>query len=218
MIQTQTGTIASRLDRLPFSRTIWRYVFLISLGGTFELYDLIMTAYIAPGLVKSGLFSNGTVGLFGISGVGFFVFCTFMGMFIGSIGFGFVADRFGRRSMFTVSLLWYSAATLLMAFQTSALWVDVLRLVAAIGVGLEQVTIDTFLPELVPPQKPGQGVRVLPVHRVLYRPRGGLACVVAGAVVAARIGGVALGGAHRFRRSTDRLVAPTRFAREPALA
>jgi putative MFS transporter len=154
--ETDTGQIAARLDRLPFSRTIWRYVFLISLGGTFELYDLIMTAYIAPGLVKSGLFSNGTVGLFGLSGVGFFVFCTFMGMYIGSIGFGFVADRFGRRSMFTVSLLWYSAATLLMAFQTSALWVDVLRLLAAIGVGLEQVTIDTFLPELVPPHSRGK--------------------------------------------------------------
>jgi MFS transporter, putative metabolite:H+ symporter len=156
MLKNDVGQIAARLDRLPFSRTIWRYVFLISLGGTFELYDLIMTAYIAPGLVKSGLFSNSTVGLFGMSGVGFFVFCTFMGMYVGSIGFGFVADRFGRRSMFTVSLVWYSVATLLMAFQGTALGVDLLRFIAAIAVGLEQVTIDTFLPELVPPHSRGK--------------------------------------------------------------
>lgn len=52
------GTVAARLDRLPFSRTIWRMVLLISLGGVFELYDLFMTAYIAPGLVASGLFTT----------------------------------------------------------------------------------------------------------------------------------------------------------------
>jgi putative MFS transporter len=150
------GQIAARLDRLPFSRTIWRYVFLISVGGTFELYDLIMTAYIAPGLVRSGLFSNTTVGLFGLSGVGFFVFCTFMGMYVGSMGFGFVADRLGRRTIFTFSLIWYSIATAFMAFQSSAIGVDSWRFIAAIGVGLEQVTIDTFLPELVPPHGRGK--------------------------------------------------------------
>ena len=32
----EEGLIAARLDRLPFTRTIWRYVFLISLGGTFD--------------------------------------------------------------------------------------------------------------------------------------------------------------------------------------
>jgi len=148
--------VAARLDRLPFTRTIWRMVFLISLGGIFELYDLFMTAYIAPGLVKSGLFANSTVGLFGISGVGFFVFCTFAGMWVGCIGFGFIADRLGRRSIFTFALVWYSVATVVMAFQPTTAGVDLWRFIAAIGVGLEQITIDTFLPELVPPQGRGK--------------------------------------------------------------
>ncbi len=43
-----------------------------------------------------------------------------------------------------------------MAFQSSAEMVDLWRFIAAIGVGLEQVTIDTFLPELVPPQHRGR--------------------------------------------------------------
>ncbi len=42
------GEIAARLDRLPPSRTIWRIVLLISLGGVFEFYDLFFTAYVAP--------------------------------------------------------------------------------------------------------------------------------------------------------------------------
>ncbi|HVE05764.1 MAG TPA: MFS transporter, partial [Paraburkholderia sp.] len=96
------------------------------------------------------------VGLFGISGVGFFVFCTFAGMWVGCIGFGFIADRLGRRSIFTFALVWYSVATVVMAFQPTTAGVDLWRFIAAIGVGLEQITIDTFLPELVPPQGRGK--------------------------------------------------------------
>jgi MFS transporter, putative metabolite:H+ symporter len=148
--------VAARLDRLPFSRTLWRFVLLISLGGIFELYDLFMTAYIAPGLVSSGLFTSTPAGFFDPRGVGFFVFCTFAGMWVGCLGFGFIADRFGRRSIFTFSLVWYSLATAIMAFQSTAERVELWRFIAAIGVGLEQITIDTFLPELVPPQHRGR--------------------------------------------------------------
>src|SRR5580704_2358676 len=141
--------VGGRLDRLPFSRTIWYFVLLIALGGVFELYDLFMTAYIAPGLVKSGLFVAKPPSFFAPTGVGFFVFCTFAGMFVGTMGFGFVADRVGRRAIFTYSLVWYSLASTIMAFQNSAEGVDLWRFIASVGIGLEQVTIDTFIPELV---------------------------------------------------------------------
>ncbi len=150
------GQIAARLDRLPMSRTLWRLVLLISLGGACELYDIFLTAYIGPGLVASGLFASSTVGLFGINGVGFFVFSNFAGMLLGCMFFGYVADRFGRRTIFITSLLWYSVATAIMAFQNTAFGVDLWRMIAGIGIGLEQVTIDTLLPEFVPPQARGK--------------------------------------------------------------
>lgn len=140
--------------------SLWRLVVLISLGGAFEFYDLLMTAYVAPGLVGSGLFTARGASFFAINGIGFFVFCTFAGMWLGSVGFGFVADRFGRRTIFTVSLIWYSLATAMMAFQHSAAGIDLWRFIAAIGVGLEQVTIDTLLPELVPPPKRGRAFAI----------------------------------------------------------
>ncbi len=151
-----SGTIAARLDRLTFSASLKKLVLLISLGGAFEFYDLFMTAYIAPGLIAAHLFSANAAGFFSPNGVGFFVFCTFAGMWAGSVGFGFIADRLGRRAIFTFSLLWYCAATLVMAFQTSAPSIDLWRFIAAIGVGLEQVTIDTLLPELVPAEARGR--------------------------------------------------------------
>ncbi len=106
------GSISARLDRLPATRSIWKLVVLLSLGFFFELYDLLYSGYVAPGLVKSGLLTATTHGLFGSTGVASFIAALFSGLFIGTIACGFLADRFGRRAVFTYSLLWYSAANL----------------------------------------------------------------------------------------------------------
>ncbi len=151
-----TASIAARLDRLPSSRYVWTLILLLSLGGIFEFYDLFFTAYVAPGLIKAGLFSPASLGVFaglglvGAAGFGTFVFATFAGLFVGTLVFGYVADAFGRRAIFTYSLLWYSAATFAMAFQGSGFGVDLWRFIAGIGIGVELVTIDTYIAELIP--------------------------------------------------------------------
>jgi putative MFS transporter len=95
------GTISARLDRLPPTRTIWKLVILLSLGFFFELYDLLYTGYVAPGIVKSGLLTPTTHGIFGTTGIASFIAVLFAGLFIGTIACGFLADRFGRRAVFT---------------------------------------------------------------------------------------------------------------------
>jgi len=82
---------------LPVTRGFWRRISLLSLGGFFEFYDLFLAAYVAPGLVKSGILTTTTQGLFGTSGVASFVAAFFLGLFVGTALFGFVADRLGRR-------------------------------------------------------------------------------------------------------------------------
>jgi putative MFS transporter len=148
--EPQPGEIAARLDRLPMTRTIWVRVILLSLGGFFEFYDLLFTGYIAPGLVRSGILTPTTPGLFGTSGIASFVSAFFLGLFIGTALFGFVADRLGRRVIFTVSLLWYSVASIVMAFQNDAFGLNLWRLLSGVGVGVELVTIDSYIAELVP--------------------------------------------------------------------
>ncbi|MGF6939735.1 putative MFS transporter [Paraburkholderia sp. UCT70] len=142
--------ISARLDRLPATRTIWQLVMLLSFGMFFELYDLMYSGYIAPGLVHSGLLTATTRGLFGTSGVASFIAALFAGLFIGTAACGFLADRFGRRAIFTWSLLWYTAANVVMAFQHTALGLNCWRLIAGIGIGVEIVTIGTYISELVP--------------------------------------------------------------------
>ncbi|MBB5191169.1 putative MFS transporter [Silvimonas terrae] len=142
--------ISARLDRLPATRTVWKLVVLLSLGFFFELYDLLYTGYIAPGLVKGGLLTATTQGLFGTTGVASFIAALFAGLFIGTSACGFLADRYGRRAVFTWSLLWYSVANVVMAFQDTALGLNLWRFLAGIGIGVEMVTIGAYISELVP--------------------------------------------------------------------
>ncbi|HKV14182.1 MAG TPA: MFS transporter [Reyranella sp.] len=153
---TASTTIAARLDRLPKSRYIRRLIVLISLGGCFELYDLFFTAYIALGLFKSAIFTPTTKALFGLEGFASFVAALFAGLFVGTIVFSRLSDRFGRRSIFTFSLLWYSVCTLIMAFQSTAMAIDIWRFIASVGIGVELVNIDTYVSELVPRESRGR--------------------------------------------------------------
>jgi putative MFS transporter len=151
-----TAPIAARLDRLPPSRTIWTLVFLVSLGGVFEFYDLFLTGYVAPSMMDSGLFTSQSLGIFAglkalaVAGIGTFVFCTFAGMGVGVVLLTPLADRFGRRTVFTWSLVWYIACTAIMAFQRSGEALNLWRFIAGLGFGVQLVTIDTYITEIIP--------------------------------------------------------------------
>src|SRR3989440_7619697 len=138
--------ISRRLENLPASSYLWRLVILLSLGGCFEIYDLFLTGYIAPGLNRSGLLTTTTQAFFGFSGIGAFVAATFAGLFVGTFFLGFLADRFGRKAIFTYALLGYSAASVVMACQSTSDGVLLWRIVAGVGGGIEIITIDTYIP------------------------------------------------------------------------
>src|SRR5205085_12205481 len=142
--------ISRRLESLPASGAVWRLVILLSLGGWFEVYDLFFTGYIAPGLNRSGLLTTTTQAFFGFSGIGAFVAATFAGLFVGTFFLGFLADRFGRRFIFTWALLFYSAASLAMACPSTSEGLLFWRFLAGIGIGVEVITIDAYITELVP--------------------------------------------------------------------
>lgn len=142
--------LAARIDALPASAGLWKFIILLSLGGFFELYDLFQTGYISGGLIADGIFHPGAGGVFGVADQAAFASATFLGLFIGASLLSPWADRIGRRATFMTALLWYGLFSLLMAFQQQAEWVIFLRFMVGIGLGVELVTIDTYLTEWVP--------------------------------------------------------------------
>ena len=156
LIATPAAEITARLDRLPMTRHMWMLVLLISLGGWFDTYAIFLTGSIAPGMFADKIFTPTTVSLFGFTGLASFIAALFTGLFIGTMFFTRAADRFGRRTVFTYSLVWYCVATLIMAFQTTAGGINLWRMIAGIGIGVELVTVDTFISELVPKRARGR--------------------------------------------------------------
>lgn len=144
------NSLAGRIDALPSCAGLWRFISLLALGGFFELYDLFETGYISSGLLAAGIFHSGSAGVLGIADQAAFAAATFLGLFIGASLLAPWADRYGRRLTFMCALAWYGVFSLLMAFQQSAEMIILFRLLVGIGLGVELVTIDTYLSEWVP--------------------------------------------------------------------
>jgi putative MFS transporter len=146
----RTSHLVARIDRLPACRSTWTPALLVSLAAIFEMYDLYQTAYVPLGLIRDGIFSEVPRGGLLLSDQATFAATTFFGLFIGAFGFASVADRFGRRQIFVSALLAYSAATCLLALQSTLVGVQLCRFFAGIGLGVELVTIDAYIVEMLP--------------------------------------------------------------------
>lgn len=158
--------IGARLDRLGSSVTIWVLVLALSFGGFFDAYLLSSGPVIIPGLVESGLLVSGSrhadtlAELFNLHTPAGFFAITYAGLWVAAFFFGFVADRFGRRTVFTIGLLWFSIAGAFMALQQTANGLILWRFLLAIGAGIEVITIDSYLSELMPKDARGKAFAV----------------------------------------------------------
>ncbi|MBD5634237.1 MAG: MFS transporter, partial [Candidatus Eremiobacteraeota bacterium] len=99
--------IPQRLDRLPWSR--WHWVIVIGLGITWILDGLEVTIV---GSIGSRLEDRTALGL-SDEAVGNAATSYLLGAVAGSLVFGYLTDRFGRKRLFIITLGWYVIATLL---------------------------------------------------------------------------------------------------------
>jgi len=166
--------VGSRIDSLAPGKRLWFWVFLISAGGFFEIYDLALTGPLSAALRAEGIFRTGSAGLFGLSDQSTFVFSTFFGLWLGVLAFSAFGDRLGRKPVFGYALLWYAAATLIMGLQSDAASICLWRLIAGIGLGAEAVAIDCYLVEIVPAHIRGRTFSISKSIQYCARPIGAL--------------------------------------------
>jgi MFS transporter, putative metabolite:H+ symporter len=146
-------SVAARLDRLPISKFHWRLTALVGGGMFFDNFDIFIAGAVLGVFLKEG-FSN--VGL-----NAWFLSATFAGMFIGTIGAGLIADRYGRRLTFQFNLGIFGLFSLASAFAPSMDWVIGLRFLCGIGLGAEIAIGYSTLAEFIPPSRRGRWLALL---------------------------------------------------------
>ena len=141
---TATSTdIPARLDRLPWSRWHWRVV--IALGVAWVLDGLEVTLV---GSLGGVLERNDTLGLTAaqIGGAGSLYIG---GAVVGALVFGRLADRWGRKKLFLITLAVYTVASFATAFSPGFGFFALCRFFT--GVGHRRAPFDLDSGYRVPP-------------------------------------------------------------------
>ncbi len=169
--------IASRLDRLPSAPSLWWIVCVLSIGSFCEIYDAVLTPFLATGLQRQGIFKPGAAGLFGLSDVGTFIAATFTGLWIGTLAFSYVSDRWGRRPAMRYSLIYYTAMSVFLGLQTTAAGIDIFRFLSGIGMGIQIVAVDCSIAEITPKILRGRAFAVSTAIQLSASPVGAILAV-----------------------------------------
>src|SRR4051794_12241799 len=102
--------VPGRLDRLPWSR--WHLLVVVALGVTWLLDGLEGNlAGSLAGILKRPDTLNFSDAELGLSSTYYLV-----GSVLGALVFGYLTDRWGRKKLFSITLLLYLSATALTAF------------------------------------------------------------------------------------------------------
>jgi putative MFS transporter len=134
--------IGRRLDDLPVGPVHRRVVIAIGLGLFFEVYEIFLSGTIATTLKTQ----------YGLGGTALQVLLasSFLGMFVGAITFGRIADRIGRRRAFLLTLVWFSVWSVIGALAPNPWLLVGARFMAGIGVGAEYPIADSYLADVLP--------------------------------------------------------------------
>ncbi|GIM46371.1 hypothetical protein DNHGIG_19200 [Collibacillus ludicampi] len=141
-------TVAARLNRLPISGIHRKATILIGIGLFFDIYDIFLSGVLGTVLAKQ----------FGVNQkeLPLLVGSSFLGMFLGAIILGRMADKIGRKKAYLLNLAIYSFFTLFGAFSDSVGSLIIFRFLAGLGLGAETPLSDTYLSELLPSSHRGR--------------------------------------------------------------
>jgi MFS family permease len=139
-----SSDIPARLDRLPWSQ--FHILILIGLGITWILDGIEVTIV---GAIAPVLRDRETLGL-STAQIGNAASAYVAGAVIGALVFGWLTDRFGRRTVFYATLFVYLTGVLLTATSWNFLSFALFRAITGIGIGGEYAAINSAIDELIP--------------------------------------------------------------------
>ncbi len=160
---TTINSISGRLERLPFSIFHKRFIAMIATGEFIETLMLLGNGVVLV-LIASTLHFSTTMATKVVPDA------FFVGEFVGAIGSGYIADKYGRKKIFFYDLLIFGLAMIAAGFSSSPYLIGSLFFLSGIGVGGEFAAGDTYTAEMMPAQKRGRGIAVIYTIAVLAGP------------------------------------------------
>jgi putative MFS transporter len=163
-------TLLDLLDRLPSGPLHRRIVIALSTIFFFELADLNTFSYAAPALTKHRGFTLDDIAQITSGG--------FVGMAVGALVGGRIADRFGRRRSLIASVCWFSIFSLLTATVSTTQLLLTMRFLTGFGLSAMTVIAISYLSEIVAPSRRGHmqaltlGVGLLGIPAAAFIARG----------------------------------------------
>lgn len=140
--------IAARLERLPISAFHYRLLVITGLGWAFDAMDTGIISFILPKLKTEWLLSPEQAGL--IVSIGL------VGMAVGAVLSGTLADAFGRKKVFAATLVLYSIATGLCGLAWNYEALLVFRFLVGFGLGGQLPVAVTLVGEFSPAGQRGK--------------------------------------------------------------
>ncbi|WP_431796520.1 MFS transporter [Microbacterium enclense] len=145
---TDVARIADRLDALPFTRRHARVLGGSGLGWALDAMDVGLISFVIAALAAQWQLAPTEASWIASAG--------FAGMAIGASLGGLLADRFGRRHVFALTLLVYGLATGASALVGGLAALLVLRFVVGLGLGAELPVASTYVSEFAPARMRGR--------------------------------------------------------------
>ncbi|MGN7968283.1 MFS transporter [Microbacterium sp. 22296] len=150
---TDTVRVSERLDALPFTRRHGRILGGSGLGWALDAMDVGLISFVIAALSVQWQLAPTEASWIASAG--------FAGMAVGASVGGLLADRFGRRHVFALTLLVYGLATGASALVGGLAALLVLRFVVGLGLGAELPVASTYVSEFAPARMRGRLIVIL---------------------------------------------------------
>ena len=145
-----------RLDRLPFNKAHRKLLVASGIGWAFDAMDVGLVSFVVAAIAADPHFNLTPTEKSWVLSIGF------VGMAIGAALGGYVADRVGRKTVFSATLVIFGLANGGMALSWSLAALLIARLIIGLGLGAELPVASTLVSEFSPTKQRG----VLLGHRL----------------------------------------------------